>query len=206
MIDNSTFAEVNGIRRLVGLLFITVLLICQGCATHSPPAPVSKAGEVTPPLPIEAPASPSTPSDPATYLSRLKSLSGPQIQSEVAISRQQLRNTPTEENRLRLALALWTAGGDDQEIQVLAESTQKNTEYSQLRGIGSLLLSIIAERRRSRDILSSSQNRSREARKELESQQVKAETMQRQIIDLERKLAALKEMEKSLLQRPGVTQ
>lgn len=202
MTDNSDFTEFRRFWPQLVPCLIGGLVLIQGCATQTPPAPVTKAGSPAPPLPIQVPAAPNSSPDPATYLSKLKSLSGAQIQREVTIGRQQLRELPTDENRLRLALALWTSGGDDLEIQMLAESTQRNIEHSQIRGIGSLLLSIIAERRRNRELLSSIQSRSREARKELESQQIKTESMQKQIAELERKLAALKDMEKSLIQRP----
>jgi hypothetical protein len=181
--------------------FLTTLLM--GCATPQPPAPViNKPAQPVIPVasPTHMPAQPEL--DLASYALKLKTLGPQPFQAELIQLRQQAREQPSYANRLRLALALWVSGGDDVEIQALAESNQANLADTQLRGIGLLLASISGERRRNRELQASSQTRSQEVRRTQESQQARLEALQRQIDELERKLAALRDMEKSLIQRP----
>ena len=206
MTDNNTLTEVSGLSVLKFALLGAITILHTGCATQSPPAPVAVAGP-----PVQATnsraATPTTPigesADPTLYIARLKALSAPQLLAEVTANRLRLRAVPSAENRIRLALALWASGGDDQEIQALAESSLA-TESEQIRGIGSLIIAICMERRRNSDIANRSLSRSRESKRELEAQNAKVDALQRQIVELERKLEALREMEKSLSQRPGM--
>ncbi|MBL8518862.1 MAG: hypothetical protein JNM76_18005 [Betaproteobacteria bacterium] len=182
---------------------LLALATLAGCSSPQLPAPVVTS--TTLPTAVAAPiiAQPVIPdTDLASYALKLKALGPQSIQAEVAQLRQQSREAPTYVNRLRLAMALWISNGDDLEIQTLADSSQAAAADSPLRGIGLLLASISAERRRNRELVTTSHSRSQEARRSQESQQARLEALQRQIDELERKLAALREMEKSLIQRP----
>lgn len=193
---------------LLKVAFIAVisaisLLGIGGCTTHSAPAPVTSL-RPAPQLPqTHSPAAGPRPELAlAAHAARIKTYSPYQLQSEAAANRQRVKDAPTYENRLRLALTLWILGGEDVEIQALAEAAPALAEDEQLRGIGLLLSAIIVERRRNRELQANSVNRTRESRREQEAQQSRLDALQRQIEDLERKLAAMREMEKSLQQRP----
>ncbi|MDX2220974.1 MAG: hypothetical protein SF172_18300 [Burkholderiales bacterium] len=185
------------------LFLIISILAPAGCMTQHAPAPVTQpAPSPTAGLgsPVTAVVRPEV--DLAMHVTRVRLLTPPQLQAELAQNRLRAKEVPSYENRLRTALTLWAAGGEDQEIQALAEPSQANNDEDQLRGIGVLLTSIIAERRRNRELQTHSMTRNRESRREQESQQVRVDALKRQIDDLERKLAAMRDLEKSLQQRP----
>lgn len=185
------------------LIPIFVMIALAGCMTQPVPAPVTQPATTTPAGPSAPVAVTVRPElDLAMHVARLRLLSQHQLQAELAQNRQRAKEAPSYENRLRLALTLWASGSEDSEIQVLAEPSQANRDEDQLRGIGLLLTSIIAERRRNRELQTNSLTRNRESRREQESQQVRLDALKRQIDDLERKLAAMRDLEKSLQQRP----
>lgn len=187
-------------KRLIALI---LLISLTGCMTRPEPAPVSNTPAVgTPAEAAVIATSPRPELDLAAHISRVRQMNALQLQIELGANRLRAREFPSYENRLRLALTLWAAGGEDQEIQQLAESSQADPRDDQLRGIGLLLTSIIAERRRNKDLVANSQTRSRESRREQEAQQAKLDALKRQIDDLERKLAAMRDMEKSMQRRP----
>lgn len=180
-----------------------VLTALAGCMTQPVPAPVSApgSGTQTAATPVVPPAiRPET--DLALHITRIRTFTQAQLNAELAANRQRAREAPSYENRLRLALSLWASGGDDTEIQALAEGSSAGQDNEQLRGIGTLLSAIIFERRRNRELQATNLTRNRESRREQEYQQAKVDALKRQIDDLERKLAAMRDMEKSLQQRP----
>jgi hypothetical protein len=188
------------------ILCLKVLILAHllgACSTTSPPAPViSKPAATNVPVPVPVTANLRQDVDLPVYVARLKGMTPPQLQAEIILRRHHHREIPSYANRLRLALALWASGGDDQEIQGLAEPGTAGSEDAQLRGTGLLISSIVAERRRNREFQASSQSRNLEVRRTMETQQARLDTLQRQIDELERKLAALRDIEKSLIQRP----
>lgn len=180
-----------------------MLISLSACMTQPTPAPVSSPASPPPPAAIPSLGTSIRPeTDLALHVARIRALNAPQLSAELSANRQRAKDAPSYENRLRLALTLWASGGEEQEIQALAESPQNGNEDGQLRGIGMLLTAIIVERRRNRELQVSTQTRSRESKREQEIQQARLDALKRQIEDLERKLAAMRDMEKSLQQRP----
>ncbi len=168
---------------------------------------LDKAPGAQPEVEAEAPAGIELPlaprSEVVTYLARLRSMNDSAITRETARARQALARSATDLNRLRLAMALTlSAQSDEGEILGLVEPVaRKDSAPHDVRAMASFLHVVASERRRLKESAAASNTRLREERRAVEAQKQRADSLQERATQLQQKLDALTELEKSLSDR-----
>ena len=143
-------------------------------------------------------------SDVVAYLDELRSMSEPSLAREIARQRQVLaRQGGNDLSRTRLALALsLSPQGDEAEILALVDPVaRKETAPADVRAMASFLHTMAGERRRLKESAATANARLREERKAAEAQKQRADTAQERAAQLQQKLDALTDLEKSLSDR-----
>ena len=181
---------------------IAVMLLCAlpACAllegAESSPGPVALAARST---------APTRHSDVVAYLGELRRLNEPSLAREIARQRQVLAKDGSDLSRTRLALALsLSPQGDEAEILGLVDPVaRKETAPADVRAMASFLHAMAGERRRLKESAAAANARLREERKAVEAQKQRADTAQERAAQLQQKIDALTELEKSLSDRPN---
>lgn len=138
------------------------------------------------------------------YLGELRGLNEPSLAREIARQRQLLAREGSDVTRTRLALALsLSPQGEDSEIlSLVAPVARKETAPTEVRAVASFLHSMATERRRLRESAAAANAKAREERRAAEVQKQRADTLQERAAQLQQKIDALTELEKSLSDRP----
>ena len=138
------------------------------------------------------------------YLGELRTMSEPSLAREITRQRQLLARDSGDLSRTRLALALsLSPQGDDAEILTLVDPVaKKETAAPEVKAMASFLHVMAIERRRLRESAAAANARLREERKAAEAQKQRADAMQERAAQLQQKIDALTELEKSLSDRP----
>jgi hypothetical protein len=184
-------------RGLAALSFLAGTL--AGCAMLDPaPAPVAVA--------IPAERAPSSAEELVAYLARLRTLDEPALILEISRQREFARQAPNGLNRVKLGLALAAAPqADDADLLAVVESVARDSTPSDVdvQAMASFLQHLAVERRRLKEGAAAAGARSRDDRKAYESQRQRADTLQERNAQLQQKLDALTNLEKSLSGRRG---
>lgn len=184
------------------LLRVLPLALLAGC-TLQPPAPVAATGPAGTSFPAIVPAQ-STIEQLMAYLLQAKALGAHALSEETSRMREAWGRDKSELTRLKLALLLASsANSDDGELMTLLEPLVQDPASAkpEIRALATLMHGAAHERKRTKDNLAAVNTRLREAQKSQESSLARLEQQRRQIEDLEKKLNALKTIEKSLIQR-----
>jgi hypothetical protein len=139
------------------------------------------------------------------YLSEIRTLGDAALGHEIARQRQLLAKDGGDLARTRLALALsLSPHADDAEVLGLVEPVaRRETAAADVRAMASFLHAITSERRRLKESAATANAKLREERKAAEAQKQRADTLQERAAQLQYKLDALTELEKSLSDRPS---
>lgn len=177
---------------------LVTLLALAGCAAPQHPASVLDLSAIT------APAKARAPEDLVAYLDRLRGLGEAGLAREIAHQRQLFAKDSSDHTRTRLALALsLSAQADDGEIIGLVEPVaRKETASQDVRAMASFLQAMAGERRRLKESASAANAKLRDERRATEAQKQRADSLQERAAQLQQKLDALTELEKSLSDRP----
>jgi hypothetical protein len=138
------------------------------------------------------------------YLLQAKTLGPQALYEETSRMRDTWGQDKSELNRLKLAMMLASgANTDEGELMTLLDPMVQDASPTmpEMRALALLMYGAAYERKRIKDALAASQARLREAQKSQESSLARLDQQRRQIEDLEKKLNALKTIEKSLIQR-----
>lgn len=177
-------------------------LVVAGCAAPpvGEPAPAPKPAPVT--SAIIPSSAPSVSESIMTYVLKVRNLGNSVLTDEIHKMRESFNRDRTDTNRLKLAVVLVQSGSADEgEILALVDPVTQEQADPGLRGLAVLLHTTMMERRKTREALLATQGRLRDAQKSQENTQARSEQLKKQVEDLERKLTALKSIEKSLIQR-----
>jgi hypothetical protein len=171
---------------------------------------------VTAPAPQQPPPSPRVAAPPpkvptvadelVAYLARLRTLDEAGLAAEAARQRDFARADPGEVNRLKVALALAAASGSDEgDVVALVEPLSRETPNTDpdVRAMASFLQGMMVERRRLKEAAATAGKASQNDRKAYESQKQRADVLQERNTQLQQKLDALTNLEKSLSNRKG---
>jgi len=167
---------------------------------------------VAPPVSGSVPPAPPPPRDPSAadelvaYLARLHGLDEAALAAEAARQRDFARTLPSEVNRLKLALALAAAPqSDEADIVTLVEPLVRESHGidPDVQAMASFLQAMVLERRRLKESAATAGNRSREDRRAHDVQKQRADSLQERNAQLQQKLDALTNLEKSLSGRKG---
>ncbi len=176
--------------------------LLAACATAPLPVPTAE----TPPAVPAPPRTPSTADELVAYLSRLRSLDEASLAAEAARQREFARQSLSEVNRLKVALALSAAAqSDESDIIALVEplARESNVTDPDVHAMASFLHGVAIERRRLKEGAATAGIRSRDDRKAYEIQRQRADSLQERNAQLQQKLDALTSLEKSLSGRKG---
>ncbi len=164
------------------------------CSALSPPAPTAQ--------PASDAASPGR--ELVEYLTDLRGMSGPRLASEAARQRQAAAGEQRDLPRVKAALALsLVPHSDEGEILALVDpvATRRGAP-AEVRAMASFLHALAVQRRRLRESAAAAGTRLREERHALEQEKQRAEALQERAAQLQHKLDAISDIEKSLSDRP----
>lgn len=184
-------------RRLLAALACATV---AACATHAPVAPPAAPFA---PAPRAASLRVTPGGELVAYLARIRGLGERALGQEISRQREAARGSAAPLESVKLALALSLApSGDEGEITTLMEPVARRTSVDDdVRAMASFLLIQAAERRRLKEGAAATGGRLREERRAHEAQKQRADALQERAAELQQKLQALTELEKSLSDR-----
>lgn len=186
---------------------IAAMLALAGCALFekpSPEAPAPAAASSTAPL-LPQLLGRSSAQELVAYLAKLRTLSEAALAAETNRQRIAAQRQPSDVARLKVALAMTVAPqAEEADILAMVEPIAKrDSADADVRAMASFLQGIAAERRRLKESAAAAGARLRDERKARETEKQRAEAMQERAAQLQQKLDALTDLEKSLSDRPG---
>lgn len=184
---------------LGGAAACIVFTLVAGCAPLMPPA-VSTS--MAPP----PPRGPTAADELVAYLARLRTLDEAALAMEASRQREFARQDASDVNRLKVALVLAAnPQAEDNDIVGLLEPLLKETPQTDadVRAMASFLHGMVVERRRLKEGAAAAGNRARDERRAFEAQKQRADKLQEGNAQLQQKLDALTDLEKSLSNRKG---
>jgi hypothetical protein len=153
---------------------------------------------------VEGPASTSVAgSGLAGYLASLRGLGEAQLAAEAGRQREAAAREPGDAAKVKAAIALSLAPhADEAEVLALVEPVAARASApAEVRGMASFLQALALERRRLRESAAAAGTRAREERHAREVEKQRADTLQERAAQLQQKLDALSDLEKSLSNR-----
>lgn len=173
-------------------------LVLAACTASGPMAPVGPAQS-----PAAGVARESSAGALLAYLGRLRGLGERALAVEVARARHALRSESGALGSVKLAIALsHSPAADEGEIAALLEPvTRREGGDDDVKAMASFLLVQATERRRLKEGATASAARLRDERRALEAQKTRTDALQERAAQLQQKLDALTELEKSLSDR-----
>ena len=162
---------------------------------------------VTLPQPAPSTAPPVTGSaaqDLMAYMARLRTMNETALAAETTRQRQAAQKQPTDVAKLKVAMAMVVAPQTEETdiLAVVDPIARKETAEAEVRAMASFLQGIAMERRRLKESAATAGVRLRDERRARESEKQRAEAMQERAAQLQQKLDALTDLEKSLSDRP----
>ena len=182
-------------RRALAALALAGL---AGCAWLEPPA------QPTPPAAVteRSTSGRSAAHELMSYLARVRTLTEAQLVGEAARQRQRLAPGPGDLARVKAALALTLAHQEETEIMSLTDPVaRRESADPDLRAMAGFLHMMAADRRRLRESAAAAGARLRDERRVQEAMKQKADAAAERAAQLQQKLDALTEIERSLSDR-----
>ena len=141
--------------------------------------------------------------DLVAYLAQLRGLNERGLAAEAARQRQVARSEPGDLVQVKLAMALSLSSlAEESEIIMLVEPVaRREMAPADLRAMASFLHVQASERRRLKESAAAAGARARDERRAAESHKLRADALQERAAQLQQKLDALTELEKSLSDR-----
>jgi hypothetical protein len=156
--------------------------------------------------PADGPRSASTPErhELVAYLETLRGLGESRLAAEATRQREIAAREPGDVAKVKAAIALSLAPHtDESEVLALVEPiAARRAASEEARGMASFLQAMAMERRRLRESATAAGTRLREERHGRELEKQRADSLQERAAQLQQKLDALSELEKSLSDRP----
>lgn len=184
----------------MGYASILALLVLGACAAVDRVAPAGSASPLAPSLFGRSPAE-----EMVGYVASLRTMDEGALVAEAARQRQAAAGEATDLARVKAAIALSLAHpAEDGDILALVEPVAKRDNAgAELKAMASFLLVLTTERRRLRESATAAGSRLRDERRAHEAQKQRADALQERAAQLQQKLDALTELEKSLSDRPS---
>lgn len=179
-----------------GACFCAALLL-SGCAGLGRVLP-----EALRPAPASA-ARPQAATELVAYLARLRGLNERGLAAEATRQRQMARDESSDLAQVKVAMALsLSPQAEESEIIALVEPVvKKDGAEDDLRAMASFLHVQASERRRLKESAAAAGAKLRDERRAAEAQKQRADALQERAVQLQQKLDALTELEKSLSDR-----
>jgi septal ring factor EnvC (AmiA/AmiB activator) len=181
------------------LASLLVLLLVPACQVIDRLAPASDASAA----PSAGTAGRSNAEELVGYLARLRGMNEGGLAAESTRQKQLATRAPDDVARLKAALALTLAQGEESEILALVDPVaRKENAPADMRAMASFLQVLANERRRLKESATAARTSLRDERRALEAQKQRADALHERAAQLQQKLDALTELEKSLSDRP----
>jgi hypothetical protein len=170
------------------------------CATPQSQTPGALAASASPSSLLRSSAE-----EMLAYLGRLRSLNDAALPAEATRQRQLMQRDTSDLARVKAALAVSVAHpADDAELLALVDPiARRDGGDADVRSMASFLQLLAAERRRQRESAAAANARVRDERRAAETHKQRADALQEKAAQLQQKLDALTEIEKSLSDRPN---
>ncbi|HUP98195.1 MAG TPA: hypothetical protein VM073_09645 [Usitatibacter sp.] len=187
--------EALGIRALA----IAAALVIAGCAAFERAVPEA----LRPGAPRERAVETPSANELVAYLARLRGMNERSLAAEVARQREMARTSPGDLGQIKVALALSLSSlADESEVISLVDPiVRRDNADDDLRAMASFLHVQALERRRHKESAAAAGAKLREERRATETQKQRADALQEKAAQLQQKLDALTELEKSLSDR-----
>lgn len=172
---------------------------CESPATRTIVETIEQPGRVIVRSPVHGSAD-----ELVAYLAKLRGMNEAALVAEGARQKKAVAKDASDPQRLRAAIALsLSPQGEDAEVASLAEPVaRREGGDAALRAMASYVLLFAGERRRLREAAASARMTLREEKRNGETQKQRADALQERAAQLQQKLDALSELEKSLSDRP----
>lgn len=190
--------------------FLAAALACAlaGCTLLDKLAPPPTAASLAPTPKAALAGSPSGTISPAeelvAYLARLKSLNEAALNAEASRQRQAAQKDSTDVTRVKAAMAMTIAAqAEEADILALVDPLAKRDARADpdVRAMASFLQGIAQERRRLKESATTAGVRVRDAQRARDTEKQRADALQERAAQLQQKLDALTDLEKSLSDR-----
>ena len=186
-------------------LLLLPMLALAGCGVFDQ---LATAPPSTAPVPgaVEPAGSISPAEELVAYLARLKSLNESALSAEAARQRQAAQKDSSDVARVKAAMAVTiSAQGDEADVLALVGPlVRKDARIdADVRAMASFLQGIAYERRRLKESAAAAGSKLRDAQRARDTERQRADAMQERAAQLQQKLDALTDLEKSLSERPG---
>lgn len=136
-----------------------------------------------------------------SYLARLKNMNEGAVNAEAARQRQAAQRDTNEVGRIKAAMALVVAGqAEEADVLALVDPLARAGD-ADVRAMASFLQGIAHERRRLKESAAAAGAKLRDAQRARDSEKQRAEALQERAAQLQQKLDALTDLEKSLSDR-----
>ena len=175
------------------LAWLAAALTLASCAMFTP-------GEA--PTGPPAAFAPSSLEELAGYLARLNAMNDAAIAAEGRRQRPGGQRPADDVARVKAAMALLLSGEDAEAAALLDPVTRRSSGDAGLKAMASFLHAMATDRRRLRESASAANARLREERRAHDALRTRAEAASERAAQLQQKLDALTELEKSLSDRP----
>ena len=182
------------------------VLAAASCAAPAPQS-ASSPGAASSPMAGLFRRSSSSADELVAYLDRIRVLGESALASEATRQRNAAQRDGSDLSRVKAALALaLSREAEDGDILALVEPVaRRSSADADLKAVASFLQALAGDRRRLRESATAAAVKLREERRAYEAQKLRADALQERAAQLQQKLDALTEIEKSLSDRqpPG---
>jgi hypothetical protein len=185
------------LRILVLAVSLPVLAGCTVLDQIFPPRTAPAVAE------MQAPPERSSAQELVAYLARLRNLSESALATETTRQRQAASRAPSDLAKAKLALALaMNPNGEDADVLTVVDPlARREGGDPEVRAMASFLQGIVHERRRLKESAAAAGAKLRDERRAREVEKQRAEALQERAAQLQQKLDALTDLEKSLSDR-----
>ena len=179
-------------------------LALAGCSLFERPAGPTPAAATPEPPALIAPLIGRSPAQElVAYMGRLRTMNETALAAETTRQKQAAQRQPTDVARLKVAMALVVAPqAEEADILAMVDPiARKESADADVRAMASFLQGIASERRRLKESAATAGVRLRNEQRARETEKQRAEAMQERAAQLQQKLDALTDLEKSLSDR-----
>ncbi len=189
------------LRSLAVALPFAALAGCSLFERPADPAPVTSTPET--PAILAPLVGRSTAQDLMAYLGRLRTMSESALAAETTRQRAAAQKQPSDVAKLKVAMAMVVAPqAEEADILAMVDPiARKETAEAEVRAMASFLQGVAVERRRLKESAATAGARLRDERRARETEKQRAEAMQERAAQLQQKLDALTDLERSLSDR-----
>ena len=188
------------LTRVPGVLALAAL---AGCSLFERPAEPAPAAAAETPAILAPLVGRSSAQELVAYMGKLRTMNEAALAAETTRQRAAAQKQPSDVAKLKLAMAMVVAPqAEEADILAMVDPiARKDSAESEVRAMASFLQGIATERRRLKESAATAGARLRDERRARETEKQRAEAMQERAAQLQQKLDALTDLEKSLSDR-----